>query len=250
MLSFQPASTGSANVPSFVDLRAFAQDRNLGIPAIDSNDEDPFLASRRFLDLPHGRVAVGVITLEAGNGKVDDMPYDEFIIVCQGRAVLAQQGRTLTLRPGSSLVIKHGSKFSWSSEEPVSIIFMRYQSKEPGDGSLVPIRETPPLEPSGAPLAELLLTPTPDCRNYTDYRSSDGEFTCGTWDSTPYHRRAMVYRIYELMYLLEGSVTFEDETGRIKTFGRGDIFLVEQRAQCSWLSREHVVKVYAIHRPA
>ncbi len=60
----------------------------------------------------------------------------------------------------------------------------------------------------------------------------------------------MFFRHYELMYLLEGSVTFEDETGRSGTFSRGDILIIEQHAQCSWESREHVAKVYANYRPA
>ncbi|MBP7338304.1 MAG: DUF861 domain-containing protein [Niveispirillum sp.] len=72
----------------------------------------------------------------------------------------------------------------------------------------------------------------------------------GTWDSTPYHRRAMRYRHFELMLLLQGSVTFVDGTGREGTFRKGDIFLVEQGADCSWESREQVAKIYAIHRPA
>jgi uncharacterized cupin superfamily protein len=59
----------------------------------------------------------------------------------------------------------------------------------------------------------------------------------------------MRYPHYELMHLLEGSVTFVDETGRTATFSRGDIFLVEQGARCSWESREQVAKVYAIYRP-
>ncbi|VWB24450.1 cupin [Burkholderia latens] len=127
---------------------------------------------------------------------------------------------------------------------------MRYQNGGSADGTIVPIDGAPQLAPSGAPLAELLLTPTPQCRNQTDYRSADGQFTCGTWDSTPYHRTAMLYHHYELMYLLEGSVTFVDEAGRRATFSRGDIFLVEQGAKCSWESLGHVAKVYAIFRPA
>jgi uncharacterized cupin superfamily protein len=52
------------------------------------------------------------------------------------------------------------------------------------------------------------------------------------------------------MYLLEGAVTLEDESGSRHIFTRHDIFVVEQGAQCSWESREHVKKVYAIYRPA
>ncbi|WP_395407498.1 cupin domain-containing protein [Pseudoduganella sp. UC29_106] len=250
MTNPQPASAARPGVPSFIDLRQFAQDKNLGSPHVPSPGEDGFLSRRRLLDLAQGPVTVGVIVLDAGGGEVSAMPADEFIIVTEGRLRLSQLRGVLELGPGNSAVLPHGAAFAWSADEPVSIIFMRYSGSQPGERALVPIKEAPTLEPSGAPLAELLLTPTPACRNYTDYRSADGEFVCGTWDSTPYHRRAMSYRHYELMYLLEGSVTFVDETGRSGTFSRGDIFLVEQHAQCSWESREDVAKVYAIYRPA
>ncbi|WP_244438799.1 cupin domain-containing protein [Paraburkholderia dilworthii] len=161
-----------------------------------------------------------------------------------------QAERVLTLNAGSSAVIPEGAYFAWSTQGPVSIIFMRYQGAQGTDGTIVPIDDAPQLEPSGTPSEELLLTPTPQCRNQTDYRSPDEQFNCGTWDSTPYHRVAMLYHHHELMHLLEGSVTFVDETGRGATFSRGDIFLVEQGAQCSWESREHVAKVYATYRPA
>jgi len=60
----------------------------------------------------------------------------------------------------------------------------------------------------------------------------------------------MPYRHFELMYLLAGSVAFVDGAGREGKFKKGDIFLVEQGAHCSWESREYVKKVYAIYRPA
>lgn len=250
MLKTDQAAPVSTKSPSFIDLRKFALAKNDRILSTGSAAEDRFLSSRRLLDLPPGPVTIGSIVLEAGSGAVQSQPADEFIIVAEGTVTLIQQGRILTLRPGHSAVIGHGAAFSWNAEGHVSLIFMRYHGSRAGNSAIVPIEAAPQLEPSGTPLAELLLTPTPVCRNHTDFRSADGEFVCGTWDSTPYHRSAMFYRHYELMYLLEGSVTFVDETGRDATFSRGDIFLVEQKAQCSWESREHVAKVYAIYRPA
>ncbi|WP_367190247.1 cupin domain-containing protein [Burkholderia sp. Ed8] len=95
---------------------------------------------------------------------------------------------------------------------------MRYHDSQPEKRVIVPIRQNPEMGPSGGPAADLLLTPAPACRNYTDHSSSDGVFLCGTWDSLPYQRRAMTYRIYEFMYLPEGSVSFVDEAGRSPTF--------------------------------
>jgi uncharacterized cupin superfamily protein len=59
----------------------------------------------------------------------------------------------------------------------------------------------------------------------------------------------MLYRHYELMHLLTGAVEFEDGAGRAATFEQGDIFLIEQGADCSWRSEVDVKKVYAIYRP-
>lgn len=251
MTSLNQAVAVPASTPSFVDLRQFARDERQGIPATAFPGDDRFLSSRRVLDwAPGSPVTAGAIALAAGGGAVPSMPADEFIIVNEGSLTLSQQDFTLTLEAGQSAVIQQGAAFSWSAQGPVSVLFTRYNRSQPGDRAMVPIKENPQLDPTGTPLAELLLSPAPVCRNFTDYRSADGELVIGTWDSTPYHRRAMYYRHYELMYLLEGSVTFVDEAGRSGTFSKGDIFLVEQGAQCSWESRDHVAKVYVIYRPA
>ena len=250
MSNSQQAAAVQPTVRTFIDLRKFAQDKSQGIQLTASAGQDPFLSNRRLLDFPPGPVTAGVITLENSSGAVQSQPVDEFIIVNEGNLTLTQQDSTLTLGPGQSAVIQHGAAFSWSAQGPVSVIFMRYHDSQPGDRTIVPIKEDPVMGHSGGPAADLLTTPAPTCRNYTDYTSADGEFMCGTWDSTPYARRPMFYRHYELMYLLEGSVTFVDETGRSGTFSKGDIFIVEQHANCSWESREYVAKVYVLYRPA
>lgn len=231
---------------SFRDLRAFAEGAT--IPA--DTHGDPYLASRAALDLPEGPVSVSLVALPQGRGRVEALPDDEFLILLDGALTLKGADSTTQLAASQSAVITKGTGFTWSSRDGARIITMRRNGSPSGTPAIIPIDESAPLEPSGAPLAELLVGPTPSCRNFTDYRSADTEFVCGTWDSTPYHRLSMPYRHYELMHLLEGSVTFIDGDGRTGTFRKGDIFLVEQGAHCSWESREHVKKVYAIYRPA
>jgi uncharacterized cupin superfamily protein len=247
----QAAVAVPVNTPSFVDLCTFARDKTQGIAATAAAGQDRFLSSRRILDWAPSPVTAGVITLEAGSGAVQSLPADEFIIVHKGSLTLTQQDAALTLGANRSAVLKQGATFTWSAQEPVSLIFVRYNKSRAGDGAIVPIKENPEMGPSaGGPAADLLLTPAPVCRNHTDYRSTDGEFTCGTWDSTPYARRPLYFRHMELMFLLEGSVTFVDETGRSGTFSKGDVFLIEQGASCSWESRANVAKLYVIYRPA
>lgn len=230
---------------SFIDLRGWAAD---AVPA--PADGDAFLSARASLPLAPGPITVGLITLPQGNGTVAAMPADEFIIVESGAVQIEQDGRTVPLGEGDSLIVRGNAAFRWSADAVSRLLYMRRTGGPAGDGAIIPIDTAAPLEPSGAPLAELLVGPTPQCRNHGDYKSDDGEFMGGTWDSTPYHRRAMTYGHFELMYLLGGSVTFVDGAGATGTFAKGDIFLIEQGASCSWDSQVHVKKVYCIYRPA
>jgi uncharacterized cupin superfamily protein len=174
---------------------------------------------------------------------------DEFVIVLGGSlSLVGAQGGT-QLAAGRSAVLPAGVPFRWTAAAGTRVVLVTAPGPAGGAGAIVPIDETAPLAASNPPLAALLEGPTPSCRNFTDFRSANGEFVCGTWDSTPYHRRAMTYRHIELMHLLEGSVTFADAGGS-STFRGGDVFVVVRGAECAWISTVHVKKVYAIHRPA
>lgn len=236
--------TVNVDCPSFIDLRAFAADDSAPM------QRDAAGFGRRSLALRGGPVEIGSLHFEPGMGAAQGLEGDTFLIVAAGRIALTSGGTTLQLEEGQSLVLGGGADFAWSADVPATLISMRYTASGQGGARVVPIDVGVELAPSGAPLAELLIGPTPSCRNHTTYLSGDGEFMAGVWDSTPYHRRAMPYRHFELMYLLAGSVTFVDEQGREGTFRAGDIFLVEQHARCSWESREDVAKIYAIYRPA
>ena len=236
-------------VRSFIDLRGFAAVSRLSSTKGDAAG-DAYRRARRYLDLPDGPVSVGVLTLDRTEGKVDRLEGDEFIIVLTGELTIETDDARLTLTPDRSAVIPAGRRFAWRAAAGTSVLFMTYATTAANAAAPLAIDETGPLAPSNPPLAELLVGPTPQCRNRTDYRSVDGEFMCGVWDSTPYHRLPMPYRHYELMHLLAGAVTFEDVAGRRATFSQGDIFLVEQGAECSWLSETDVAKVFAIYRPA
>lgn len=235
--------------PSFVDMRAFANDPGAGIPVLARAGDDAYLSNRRVLDWPSSPVSAGAISLAAGNGTVHYLQEDEFIIIHQGTLTLTQGELTLSLSAGQSAVILQGVAFTWSAPDPVSIIFTRYNRSTLGKRTMVPIQRSPDLKPSGSPALDLLTTPIPNCRNFTDYVSDDGAFMCGTWDSTPYARLPLYYRHFELMHLKQGSVDFVDGSGRCATFSKGDIFLIEQGARCTWDSRDQVAKVYVIYRP-
>lgn len=237
---FAPAPT----VRSFVDLAAFAA--RCDLPGAGGNGA--WGANRELLELPAGPVTVAVLRLN-GKGEEAGLAADEFAIVLDGGLTLEQGGARMAVPARKSVVIPAGVPFAWTAAD-ATVVVMRCASGPAGADAIVPVDEAAALVPSNPPLAELLIGPTPSCRNFTDYRSANGEFVCGTWDSTPYTRVAMPYRHYELMHLLEGAVTFVDGADRAATFREGDVFLVEQGAECSWESLVDVKKVYAIYRPA
>jgi uncharacterized cupin superfamily protein len=224
---------------SVIDLRAYAT------RAPRTRDWLTGRAPPAFAD---NRASVSAMA-PVGQGRVDALPGDEFVILLSGELTIDSARGATVITAARSAVLPAALSFSWHATAGTIAIAVTSPAVRGTSEDAVPIDEAASLQPSNPPAADLLIGATPSCRNHTDYRSIDGEFTCGTWDSTPYRRRPMVYRHIELMHLLEGSVTFEDGAGSV-TFGKGDIFLATRGAECAWISEVHVKKVYAIHRPA
>lgn len=232
-------TAGSTAVRGVTDLRAYAR----GVaPTRD------WLAGRARPAFADAAATVEAIA-PVGEGRVAPRPVDEFVIVLSGELRLETVQGVAVLEAGGSAVLPSGLAFGWRAGTGTVAVVVACAGGSGSAKDVVGIDEAAPLQPSNAPLAELLVGPTPSCRNHTDYRSANGEFVCGTWDSTPYHRRPMLFRHIELMHLLEGRVTFEDAHGSV-TFSRGDVLLAARPAQCAWISEVHVKKVYATQRPA
>lgn len=230
---------------SFIDLKSWALEA-----VADPAAGDPFIAGRRALHLDDGPVTAGALQLRPGHGQVAGQPADEFLYVVAGGLTLEVGEHRFELHAGQSLAIPPGMRFAWRCSQPTVLIYMRHATAAAASSIPRAMDDTTDRQPSNPPLADLLTTPTPQCRNHTQYASADGAFVCGVWDSTPYARTAMAYGHHELMNLLEGAVTFVDDAGETATFSEGDVLLVRRGARCSWRSDCHVTKVFAIYRPA
>lgn len=228
-----------SSVRGVIDLRAYAA------TVAPTSDWLVRRAPPAFADA----AATVVALAPRGEGRVAELPADEFVIVLSGRLTLESAHRTTVVEKGQSAVLPVGLSFGWRAAAGTVAVIVACPAMSGTAPDIVPIDEAAPLTPSNPPLDALLVGPRPSCRNHSDYRSANGEFVCGTWDSTPYHRRPMTYRHIELMHLLDGAVTFQDASGSV-TFSKGDIFLAARGAECAWISEVQVKKVYAIHRPA
>ena len=184
-----------------------------------------------------------------GAGRIASMPHDEFVLALAGAVSFHARNGETRLAAGQGAVLPAGAQFDWRAANGTTVVVMACPTAASAGVDVVAIDLQAPLAPSNPPLAQLLVGPTPACRNHSDFRSASGEFVCGTWDSTPYHRRPMPYRHIELMHLLEGAVTFEDAGGAV-SFSRGDTLLCARGAECAWISTVHVKKIYATQRPA
>jgi uncharacterized cupin superfamily protein len=230
-----------ASVGAVVDLRAYA------MGTAPSRDWVQGRASPAFMDAQANVAAFAPI----GGGHVDARAADEFVIVLAGRLEIESSNGRLVLDAGGSGVLPAGLSFDWRAADGTVAIIVSVPADRHGDAEgPVAIDESAAMSPSSnPPLPELLIGPAPTCRNHSDYRSASGEFVCGTWDATPFHRRQIPFRQIELMHLLDGSVSFYDDKGMV-TYKRGDVVLYVRGEGCAWQSEVYVKKVYATHRAA
>ena len=226
-------------VAAVVDIRAYAA---------GTTPSDDWLGGRAAPAFADRDAQVAAIALR-GSGRVETVPADEFVLVLEGRLEIEREGGTLPVDAGTGAVLPVGSSFGWRASDDLLAVIYSAPTTEPGNATQpLAIDHEAPLSPSNPPLAENLIGSTPACRSHSDYISANGEFACGIWDSTPYHRRQIPYRQVELMYLLDGKVTFSDADGSV-SFAAGDVCLFVRGDGCAWLSEEYVRKIYANQRP-
>jgi uncharacterized cupin superfamily protein len=184
-----------------------------------------------------------------GSGTVASLPTDEFVLLLAGQLTIESEHGTIALGPDDCCAIPFGTKFEWrASDDMLAVVYAAPTDRAGNTTMPVKIDKAAPLNPSNPPALENLLGEVPTCRGFSDYISANAEFACGTWDSTPYHRRQIPYRQVELMQLLAGKVTFSDQNGSV-TFSAGDVCMFVRGDGCSWLSEEYVKKVFATQRP-
>jgi uncharacterized cupin superfamily protein len=105
------------------------------------------------------------------------------------------------------------------------------------------------LQPSTPPSQDILHSAVPTQHAHEYFEDATGQFTVGIWDTTGYHRKLLDFNRYELMHLLEGSVTFTDDKGKSQTFKAGETFFVPLGTPNSWKSEGYLRKIYCIFQP-
>lgn len=207
---------------------------------------DPFGDSRHLAWLGDDGVSAGVVRFN-GMAVIEDFPHSETLVVHAGHVVLSSAEHSLELGVGASAVIGRGTRLtvqaSTDSEWAFCALDLLGAPARPGLTFLDPYTL---LNPSAAPEPAILIGPTPQCRALNLFDDPSTELRIGIWDSTPYARHGRAHKLHELMHLLEGSVTLQDDAGHAVTVNPGDSVFVAKGAPCAWTSTVYVRKVYAV----
>ena len=82
---------------------------------------------------------------------------------------------------------------------------------------------------------------------YYYYRSkADSRVAAGVWSSPDFSGRMRKVANTEFIYILEGSVTFEEKNGREETFTAGDAVLIPRGTEFSWKRTENEKEYWVI----
>ena len=187
--------------------------------------------------------------------KMAPYPVNEFMLVLEGAVTIVEaNGRATTVEAGRSFILPKGLPCVWQQTGYLRKFYVIFDDPSglvpanPGALSVI-------LPDVAAPLAPLAVDPAPIVGQLPVQHSRSwftdltGQWTVGVWDATPYERKVSPSGRYELMHLLEGSVTLTDGQGGSQSFKAGDSFLVPLGAPNGWRSTEYVRKIYCIFQP-
>jgi uncharacterized cupin superfamily protein len=203
-----------------------------------------------WLDNPALGLKVGVWEAKANLGRWMNWPVHEFMVVLEGEVVMVEEERETVVSAGESFFIPRGRRCIWNQAGYVKKIMVLFD--DPAVGSMKPIVKIDPnvkLQLSTPPAAEILHSGVPRQHAHEYFANATGEFAVGVWDTTGYHRKLIDFPRYELMHLLEGTVTFTDDKEASQTFRKGDTFFVPLGAPNSWKSEGYLRKIYCIFQP-
>jgi uncharacterized cupin superfamily protein len=205
-----------------------------------------------FEDKAHG-LSAGIWEAEANISHWMNYPVTEFMLVLEGEVVIFEETREIRIGSGESFIIPKGLRCRWTQTGRVKKFFVILDdsaaAENPVPLRVIKLNPKVKLQPSTPPPADILHSPVPTQNTHEYFADATGQFTVGLWDTTGYHRKLIDFPRYELMHLVEGSVTFTDGKGGSQTFKGGDTFFVPLGTPNSWKSEGYLRKIYCIFQP-
>jgi uncharacterized cupin superfamily protein len=197
-------------------------------------------------------LTAGIWEAEANISHWMNYPVTEFMLVLEGEVVIVEETSETRIGSGESFIIPKGLRCRWTQAGRVKKFFVILDSAEAAGSNPLKVIKVDPkvqLQHSTPPSQDILHSAVPTQHAHEYFEDATGQFTVGIWDTTGYHRKLLDFNRYELMHLLEGSVTFTDDKGKSQTFKAGETFFVPLGTPNSWKSEGYLRKIYCIFQP-
>lgn len=211
--------------------------------------DDPFAAQRLTAWAGDNQMSVGRVSW-SGSITHTHFPHMELLIVQSGTLILETNAGVLRLAPGEPAVISRGAAVRLHAQTEASWIYCATNSSnaasDMAEAAVLAVNCAGVLTPSPPPAAEVLISAEPQCGSFPVFTDAASATRIGIWGSTPYTRKQVPHPVNEMMYILAGSVTLTDQSGRAKVFNQGDCAFVPHLTPCAWHSAVDVRKMYCV----
>lgn len=197
----------------------------------------------------------GVWDCTAFTGKMEPYDVNEFMFILEGSVTMVlPDGSEETINAGEAFAIPKGLVCQWKQPGYVRKYFVIFDD---ASGMMADADKLKIHRPNGSDTAaEIEITDTsqflgdvPVQKGHEYMVDPTGQFMVGLWDSEPFERPVAPFNRFELMCILEGSVTMSDGAGNEQVFQAGEAALVAKDAPYKWKSEEYVRKFYCIFLP-
>lgn len=226
------------------------------MPADDLIAGEGLQHGRLWLDDAATGLMCGVWHCTPMTGAMGPWSTNEVMIIIDGAVTIDHaDGSQLEIKAGDAFFIPKGTVCSWRQEVPLKKFFVIHDDRSgrvaENPDALRARKIDPACELSAAvgPNPDLISGPMPACRDSIAFTDLTDQLSAGIWWATPYRRNAVPSPHFEMMHILEGSVSLDDGSGRRETFVAGDTCFAPKGAIVGWESDVPVRKVFAIFSP-
>jgi len=185
-------------------------------------------------------------------------PYDvnEFMLVLEGSVtMILADGSEETISAGEAFVIPKGLICQWKQTEYMRKFFVIFDDASSKAAEITVDTGIIRPQTDGMVTANEItdtsqfIGDVPRQGEHDYFVDPTGQFMVGLWDSDAFERPVSPFNRYELMCILDGSVTLSDGAGDDQVFNAGDAVFVPEGAPYKWKSTEYVRKFYCIFMP-
>lgn len=181
-------------------------------------------------------------------GSPKTREYSEFMYFLEGSVTLVDaQGRKETFKAGEAVLAPRGVEFAWQQAEPVRKYWVIFDvipvegEKRPGGV----IRLDPGVELKGEGRGKEHM--------YYAAKADEEGINVGVWEAPGQASPPTDFfspESSEFVYVLEGSITLEDKSGRKDTFKAGDAFVIPRGVSVKWIQPEYLKEFWLYFDPA